>query len=116
MIAQPSGQRAGIDLADAGDAIALKVPVQRLIRPPIRNYRTHFADDKGSHLWSITFDIFTVDPGIANMGHRHTDHLAAIGGIGKDFLIAGQASVEDNFTHNGGGCTKGFASVDCAIL
>ena len=44
------------------------------------------------------FDVFEVDAGIANVWIREGDNLAAVAGIGQDFLIAGHCRVENYFT------------------
>ena len=40
------------------------------------------------------FQVFRVGPDIADMGEGEGDYLAGIGGIGEDFLIAGDRGVE----------------------
>jgi hypothetical protein len=43
------------------------------------------------------------------VGHGHGDDLVVVGGIGQDFLIAGEAGVKDDFAGGGAGRAKGGA-------
>ena len=44
------------------------------------------------------FDVLVIGADIADMGEGEGDDLAGIGGIGEDFLIAGDGGVEADFS------------------
>ena len=116
LIAQMARQRARVHLADAGDAVAGQVVGQRLVGAPVGDDRAHLAHDEGGDLRAIAFHILGVDAGVAHVRHRHADHLAAVGWVGNDLLIAGQAGVEDHFADHGRRSAESLSLVYGAIL
>ena len=115
LVTQAAGERTGIHLANAGDAVAFEIALERFVGAPVGDHRADLTHNKGSHLWAVALYIFGVDAGVAHMGYGHADHLAAIGGIGDHLLIAGEAGIKDYFTDNGGGSPKGHPFIDSAI-
>ena len=54
-----------------------------------------FFDDKTFGLDPPGFDIFKINPIVADQGVGHGDDLAGVGRIGEDLLVAGHGGVKD---------------------
>ena len=72
---------------------------QTLLGPPVTWPFPVFLDHEAFNKWPAGFDIFGIDPDIADLGIRHSDDLACIGGISKNLLIASQRGVEDDLAN-----------------
>ena len=95
--AQMADQGAGVDLGQHGNRIALHVLVGDLFRAPIgadgRKLAHYQALDKGLGRLVVRL----VGPVIADLGVGENYDLAGIGGIGRNLLIAGKGSIENDF-------------------
>src|SRR5580658_4032287 len=81
------------------------------------------AGDAGEFAYGETFDVrlagFVVGSAgavIADLGVGENDNLPGIGGIGEDFLIAGNSGIEDYFAGTFGGRTKTPAFEDRSVF
>ncbi|MEY3457593.1 MAG: hypothetical protein RL215_750 [Planctomycetota bacterium] len=68
-----------------------------------------FADDEAAEEETAAFDVFGVDAVVADEGVGHGDDLTVVGGIRKDFLVAGHAGVEHHFAIDFPVSTEGLA-------
>ena|ERR1700676_2502013 len=54
--------------------------------------------------------IIKVRPHIADVRIRQADNLSRVARVGKDFLVAGETGVENDFAAAPGGCPRGASS------
>jgi len=95
--AQVAGQGTRIDLTDPDDARVVQVPLQASLGAPGRGDRGDLAHDESGYMESRGLDVLAVHTVVPDVGIRHGDNLAGIGGIGEDFLVAAEGGVEDDF-------------------
>src|SRR5215475_2246833 len=91
-----SRKRAGIQLADAWDAAAIEIIVERFLCAPVAELVAGLAHDQRREPGPPRLDILAGDAVVADEWVGQHDHLPAIGGIGADFLVASHAGGEDN--------------------
>ena len=103
------GERAGVDFADAGDAVFGEVGVEGGLAAPVADDGGEFADDEAAGLGRGGLGVLVVDAVVADHRRGHGDDLAEVGGIGDDFLVAGHRRVENALARNGGGGAKSAA-------
>ena len=88
-------ERARVDLADAHDARLVQVAARAR---PTRATTTRGCDTsrttKPGHLRTRRLDVLAVDAVVADVGVRHRDDLAGVGGIGQHLLVAAERGVE----------------------
>src|SRR5690606_11194548 len=61
------------------------------------------------------FNVFAVGADIADMREGECDDLPGIGGIGEDFLVAGERSVKANLANGGTGGAKARPLDDSSV-
>ena len=88
---------AGVDALNRADAMLRKIIGERHLRMRARGLIDDIAHDESGHLRRRALIDDRFDAVVADVRIRHGDDLKSIGRIGRDFLIAGQRSVEDNF-------------------
>ena len=91
-------ERPGIHSLHPHDAVFDQVVGQRFITSPVAEEGAVLFDDEAFHLRPLGLNILLIDSIIANEGIGHDDDLTFIGRVGKDFLIAGHAGIENDFT------------------
>ena len=96
VIAQVSGERAGVDGLDADDSVAAQVRLEAQPAAPARRDRGGLLDDEAVHQGPPGLDVFRVQPVVADERVGHGHDLAAVRGIGEDLLVAGHGRVEDD--------------------
>jgi hypothetical protein len=91
-----AGQGAGVDLVDAQDASRAQEVGQAAVGAPVAADAARLADDVARHVDALALEVLRVDAVVAHQGVGHGDDLAAVGGVGEDFLVAGHGGVEDD--------------------
>ncbi len=88
---------ARIHALDASDPVPLQVVLKGALRPPVAVGGAQLAHDQTGDPWARRLIILRRHPVVTDErgGHRHD--LSCVGRIGQDFLIAGEARVEDDF-------------------
>src|SRR5271154_4579546 len=84
----------------------LEILLRRLASPPIRSQRRKFAHDQPFYMRLSRFFILSVRANISNVGIGQADRLPGITRIGKNFLVAGERSIKNNFTATAGACPR----------
>ena len=105
--AEVLGQCAGVDVLDPENAVFRKIVGQRLIRAPIRRDVAELADHEAADVRAGGFIVVGVDAVVPDLRVGHRDDLAAVGGVGDDFLIARHRGVETDFPGGGAGGSEG---------
>ena len=55
------------------------------------------AHDEAAQEHTSRLLVLRIGPDVADLGIRHADDLAGVGGVGQDLLVAGHPGVEDDF-------------------
>jgi hypothetical protein len=96
-LAQVSGQRSGVDVADAHDS-RFGQPVDEVaLGAPVRRHPRGVADDVSGRPDPGRFVIGAVDAGVADVRGGLDDDLAVVGRIGQRLLVAGHGGDEHGF-------------------
>jgi hypothetical protein len=64
---------------------------------PVRRNLREFADNKPLDVRASGFFVIEIGADISDVRIRQADDLARIAGIGENFLIAGEAGIENDF-------------------
>ena len=110
------GERAGVDLTDAGDAVFAQIIVEGGLRAPVAHDGGKLPHDEASTLGRIGFAILIVDPVVSDHRSRHGDDLAEVGGISQNLLITGHGRVENTFASDRRIGAKGAAAEYTSIF
>ena len=109
---------AGVDAADADDALLLHLLRQRARRTPVRDTVCKVADNEAGdpNLRAVRLVVLVVPTGVTNLRRRRDHDLAVVGGVGEDLLVSGHSGVEHDFTEGLPFCTEGDPVEDSAVL
>ena len=94
----------------------LEILLRRLASPPIRSQRGKFTNDQAFDIRLRRFFILGIRPNISNMGISQADRLTGITRVGKNFLIAGERSIKNNFAATTGACPRRAALKNSPVL
>ena len=114
--ANVSHQRARIDLGHGHDATLAQVVGQALARAPVAHGRTHVTHHQTGRPDAVALVVFRIDADVADMGRGHRHDLTMIRGVGEDFLVTGDAGVEDDFAGRLAQRAKTGAGPDCTVF
>ena len=119
VLADPCGERAGIDATKADYAAGLQPGIEILDRAIVGRLGDIGLEDHTDGAVAgggcQILDIVVVGTDIADMGEGEGDDLSEIGRIGEDFLIAGERGVETHFRLHLAGCAYAGALDHSAI-
>ncbi len=96
LVAQDARQPARVDIGDGQHVLALEVVVQGPLAAKIAGHQWQIANHQSRRTDARGFDILVIDAGVADMRIGERDDLPGIGGVGKDFLIAGHGRIENH--------------------
>ena len=114
--AEMADEGAGIEIGNDGDAGVGEEAVGFLVGAPVAGDAGEFADGEAFDVGFGGFVIGGAGAVIADLRVGENDDLAGIGGVGEDFLIAGDSGIEDYFAGAFGGRTKAPALEDGAVF
>ena len=95
---QHAGQRTRVDACDGDDMVRFQIIRQTLLGAEIAHNRWQILDDQPGGVDFICLDVFRVHTDIADVRISQSDHLAGIGRIGQNFLIAGHRGIEHHLS------------------
>ena len=103
LVADQSGEGAGVDAGEADDAARLQPFVEMAARAVVGGLGHRRLDDAthntGGGREVGGFDILVIGADIADMRESESDDLAGIGRVGQHLLIAGHGGVEAHLAH-----------------
>jgi len=91
-------QRARIDIPNYRHAVPFKILLRGFARTPIGSQRGKFPHDQRFDPGLCGFLVFQIRANISYVRISEADDLAGVAGIGENFLVAGEAGVENDFT------------------
>jgi hypothetical protein len=77
--------------------VAIQIQLRRLRGAPVRTNLRKFPHDERFDIRARRFFIFEVRADISNVRIGQADDLASVAGIGENFLITGEAGIENDF-------------------
>jgi len=77
--------------------VTIEVELGRLGRTPIRRKLGEFTNDQRLNIGTGGFFIVEIGADIANVGIGQANNLPGVAGIGENFLVTGEAGVENDF-------------------
>ena len=97
LVAEMTGEPAGVDPGDAGD----RAPDEELLegpgRAPVARTVAEIPHDHPAAVGPGRLVVGGIDPVVADLGVGEGDDLAGIGRVGDDLLVAGEHGVEHRF-------------------
>jgi hypothetical protein len=78
--------------------VPVQVQLSRFGGPPVRRDLGKFADNKGFDVRTPRFFVIEVGADVSDVRVGQTDNLPGITGVGENFLVTGEAGVENNFS------------------
>jgi hypothetical protein len=91
-------QRAGINIPDGRDFVAIQIELSGLRGAPVRSNLRKLANDQRFDVWARGLFIIEIRANIADVGIRQANDLARIAWIGENFLVTGEAGIENDFS------------------
>ena len=96
-LAQVPDKRAGVQVVNHGNLVALEIFLRGFARPPIGSQHGKFADDEALDIRLRGFLVVEIGAHVADMRIGEADDLPGIAGVGENFLVAGEAGIENDF-------------------
>src|SRR3954454_13848761 len=111
-----AGERAGVDAADADDALRCELVVEAAPRTPAARYACRITDDVTADPDTSRLGVLLVDAGVADVRRGLYDDLAVVGRVGQRLLVTRHAGVEDGFTERLAGCAVRLTAERAPVL
>jgi hypothetical protein len=90
-------ERAGVDIPDDGNFMAVQVKLRRFRRAPVGGYLRKLPDDQRFDIRPGRLLVFKICANVSDVGVGKADDLAGVAGVGENFLITGEAGIENDF-------------------
>ena len=116
LLAQAAGQRAGVDVGDADDALLGELLAERVLRAPARHAARGVADHVAGDPDLAGLGVLVVHAGVADVRRGHDDDLPVVGRVRQRLLVAGHAGGEDDLAERGAGGAVRAATIGSAVL
>src|SRR5690606_14527057 len=115
-VAEPAGDRPGVDAGDPDDPEALELLVERARRAVVRDDAGGVADGVAGDPDLRGLLVLAGDARVADVRRRHDDDLPRVARVGDRLLVAGHAGREDDLTEALADGAVGDALVAAAVL
>jgi hypothetical protein len=96
-IANVTDESARVDIPDSGNFVAIQIELSGFGGAPVRRDLRKFADDERFDVGARCFFIVEIRADIADVRISEAYDLAGVTGIGENFLITGEAGIENDF-------------------
>ncbi len=116
VVAQMAHQRAGIDLGQHGNLVALEILFGDLLRAPVGADARELAHDQPLDVRTRGLVVVGVGAVIADFRIGENYDLPGVGRVGEDFLVAGDGGIKNDFAVTFAFCAVAFAAEDAARL
>jgi hypothetical protein len=90
-------ERARVDIPDGGNFMAVQIELGGFCGAPVRGDLRKLADDQRFDIRAGGFFVVEIGADIADVRIRQADDLAGVTGVRENFLITGEASIENDF-------------------
>src|SRR6202023_3069675 len=96
-LANMAHERAGIDVPDGGNLVAVEIKLRGFRGAPVGADLRELADNQRFDMGLLCLFIIDVRANIADVGVCEANNLAGVTGVGEYLLISGEAGVENDF-------------------
>jgi hypothetical protein len=77
--------------------VAVQIKLRALRGAPVRRELGKFADDERFDVGTAGFFIFEVRANVSDVRISEANNLAGVAGVGENFLVTGEAGIENDF-------------------
>src|SRR5262252_7013823 len=116
VVAQVANQSTRVDIGKDGNFELLHVLVGHLLRAPVGAHFRKLADNQALDVRARGLAVFRSSTVVADFGVGENNDLSGIGRVSKNFLVAGNGSVENDFAGALAFGAVTFASEDAAVF
>ena len=109
-------QRARIDIPNYRYLVALQIRLHRFFRTPIRRQAREFTHNERLDVRTRSFFIVRVGAHISDVGISHANNLSCVAWIGENFLVSGEAGIENDFASAAGLGSRAAAIENSPVL
>jgi len=109
-------ERASVHIPDDGNIIALEIGLGRFLGAPIRGDGRKFADDERFDVRVAGLFVIGIGADIADVWIGEADDLAGVTWVSKNFLVTGEAGIENNFAAAAGPGARGAPRENAPVL
>jgi hypothetical protein len=78
--------------------VAVQVELRALRGTPVRRKLGKFPDDEGFDVRTAGLLVFEIRADVSDVRISEANDLACVAGVGENFLVTGEAGVENDFT------------------
>ena len=96
-IAQVADERAGINVPDDGNLVAVQIELRGFRRAPVRRDLRKLAHDERFNVRPRGFLVVEIGADVSDVRIRQANDLTGIAGVGENFLVTGEAGIENDF-------------------
>ena len=114
--AQMANQSSGVNLGEHRNPELLHELVGDLLRAPVGADFGKLAHDQTLNVGPLRFIVFGVGAVVSDFGVGQDDNLSGVGGVGENFLVAGDGSIKNDFAGALAFRAVAFASEDSAVF
>src|SRR5690606_2675640 len=116
LITEDAGQATGIDIGNADNILGGEVFGEALFTAEVAGKQRQVANHEAGGPDGVTFSIFRIDTGVADMGISQGDDLLRIGRVGQYFLVSGDGGIEHHLTNRQTFSTNCSATKNAAVF
>jgi hypothetical protein len=102
-----TNQRSRVHIPNYGNFVSLQICLRGFFRAPVRRQAGKFAHNKRFNIRTRRFFVVRIRANISDVRVGKADNLSGITRVGEDFLISGEARIENGFPAAAGFCTRG---------
>jgi len=96
-VANVPDERARINVPDGRNFVAIQIKLGGFRGAPVRGDLRELAHDERFDVGARRFFVVEIGAYVADVRISQTDDLAGVTGVGENFLIAGEAGIENDF-------------------
>ena len=109
-------QSARINVPNSRNFVAIQVQLRAFRRPPVRRNLRKFTHDQRFNIRTRGFFILEIRADVADVRIRQADNLPRIAWVGENFLVTGEAGIENNFAAAARDGARGAAVKDAPVF
>jgi hypothetical protein len=96
--------------------MALKICLRRLFGAPIRGQARKFSYDQRFDIRSRGFFVVRISADVSDVRVGEADNLSGIAWIGENFLVSGEAGIENSFPAPAGFSASGASNENSPVF
>jgi hypothetical protein len=109
-------ERARIHIPDDGNFMSLKIRLRGFLGAPVRRQTRKFADDERLNVRAAGFFVVWIRADISDVRVGKADNLSRIAWIRENFLISGEAGIENSLSAPAGFGARGASNENSPVF